>query len=454
MTEAAETEARKYSPACQIQEAGPCKLKIHIEISADRVREEIERKYRELNDSMALPGFRKGHAPRGLLERKFGKALLDDLKHEMVFHAFDEVKEEKKLEPVALPEMDPEKMALEEGKPFAFDLELEVRPTLEIKNYVGLKVKKPAFTVEDREVEAVLRNFQDIKAEFVPVEGEPARENDQVIADFDLVVDGQAIERSENTALHLNPEITFYGVSLPDFHKSLEGRRVGDTVETKVQLPADFPQKPHAGKEALIRAVLKSVKRKKLPEIDAEFAKSFDMDSVDELRAHIRKRIEREKEERAREKMAEDLVQELVRTNDFPMPEGLVAAGAEEALRRLHLNLALKGMPEEEIHKALDHEKETSKEGMRAALKAHFILEHIAQKERIFVLEEQVEERVARLAAQYGKWPHEMKAYLEEQGLLTQLRRTMREDLVREFLLSKAVVEEEKKPEAAPPAGA
>jgi trigger factor len=454
MTEAAETEERKFSPSSQVQEAGPCKLKIHIEISADRVKEEIERKYKELNDSMALPGFRKGHAPRSLMERKFGKALLDDLKHEMVHHAFDEVREEKKLEPVAVPDLDPEKMALEEGKPFAFDLEIEVRPTLDIKDYAGLKVRKPAFTVEEREVEAVLRNFQDIKAEFVPVEGQPAQEHDQVIADFDLIVDGQAIDRSENTALHLNADISFYGVSLPEFHKSIEGRTVGETVETKVQLPADFPEKAHAGKEALIRAALKSVKRKKLPEVDAEFAKSFDMDSVDELRAHVRKRIEREKEERSRERMAEDLVQELIRTNDFPMPEGLVAAGAEEALRRLHLDLAMKGTSEEEIHKALDHEKETSKEGMRAALKAHFILEHIAQKERIFVLEEQVDERVGRLAAQYGKWPHEMRAYLEEQGLLTQLRRTMREDLVREFLLSKAVVEEEKKPEAAPPAGA
>ena len=450
MAEAAETEEKKFSPSSEIQEVGPCRLKVRIEVAADRVKEEIEKKYKELNDSMALPGFRKGHAPRHLMERKFGKAILDDLKQEMIHHTFDEVREEKKLEPVALPEVDPEKLALEEGKPFAYEVEIEVRPSLDVKNYAGIKVKKPAFTVEEREIELVLRKFQEMKGELAPAEDQTARENDQVIADFELAVEGKPVDRSENSALFLNPGITFYGVEMPEFHKSVEGHKVGEALEVKVTLPQDFPDKAAAGKEALIRVALKSVKRKKLPVVDAEFAKSFDMESVDELREHVRRRIAGEKEEETRGQMAEELVRELVRTNDFPMPEGLVAEGAEEALRRLHLDLAMKGVPEEKIKEAVEKEKEASKEGMRTALKAHFILEHVAQKERIYVTEDQVEARVGEMAKQFGKWPHEMKAYLEEQGLLTQLRRSMREELVREFLLSKAVIEEEK-PEAGSP---
>ncbi len=451
MAEAAETEEtqeKKFSPSSEVQEVGPCRLKVRIEVAADRIREEIEKKYKELNENVELPGFRKGRAPRNLMERKFGKALMDDLKHELIHHSFEEVREEKKLDPVALPEVDPEKLALEEGKPFSFEVTFETRPCLDVKNYAGVKVRKPAFAIEEGEVDAVLANFREMKGELVPVEDQTAREHDQVIADFELLIEGKSIDRAENTALYLNPDITFYGVSLPEFHKAMEGRKVGDTVEAKVALPQDFPDKAHVGKEALIKASLKSVKRKRLPEIDADFAKSFDMDSVEELREHVRKRIGREKEEHTRARMAEEVVQELVKANDFPMPEGLVASGAEEALRRLHLNLAMKGVPEEEIGKALEKEKDASQEGMRQVLKAHFILDHIAQKEKIFVTEDQVEERVGRLAAQYGKWPHEMKAYLEEQGLLTQLRRSMREDLARDFLLSKAEIEEERKPEA------
>ena len=168
------------------------------------------------------------------------------------------------------------------------------------------------------------------------------------------------------------------------------------------------------------------------------------MDSVDELKEHVRKRLEREKEGQGRAAMADEIVQELVKANDFAMPEGLVNAGTEEALQRLHLNLAMQGVAEEKVKETLENERNQSRESMAKALKTHFILENIAQKEKVFVTEDQVEERVGQLAAQYGKWPHEMKAYLEQQGLLTQLRRQMREELVREFLLSKAVVEEEK----------
>src|SRR6185295_4396159 len=194
------------------------------------------------------------------------------------------------------------------------------------------------------------------------------------------------------------------------------------------------------------KAAIKGVKQKKLPAIDVDFAKKhFDMDTIDELRADVRKRIEREKEAAGRAAMGEKLVEELVKANDFPMPEGLIASGTDEALRRVHLDLATKGTPDEEVQKVLEKEKNQSRENMAKALKAHFILEHLAQKEKIFVTEDQVEERVGQLAGQYGKWPHEMKAYLEERGLLTQLRRSMREELVKEYLLSKAVIEEEKK---------
>ncbi len=445
MTEPEEAPEKKYGPTCAVQEIGPCKLKLNIEVAAGRIAERIDEKYRELNDATALPGFRKGHAPRNLLERKFGKTLLDDLKFEILNRTFEEVREEKKIEPVGEPEIDPAKYSVEAGKQFAYEITVEVRPVFEVKDYEGVRVVKPAIAVDDREVETVLRGFQESKAELVPSEDAVARENDQVIADFTLLVDGRPADTSENTAVFLTPEITFYGIRLEEFHKAVVGRRVGEAVEHPAKLPDDFFDKKFAGKPAVIRAAIKSVKRKKLPAVDEAFAKSFDMDSLDELRAHVRKRIEREKEGHAREEMADRIVRKLVEANSFPMPEGLVATGIEEAIQRLRLDLTMKGVPEDKIRETVENEKGRSREDMVQALRAHFILENIAQAQKIFVLEDQVEERIAQLAAHYGKWPHEMKAYLEEEGLLGQMRRRMREDLVREYLFSKAVIEEEKK---------
>jgi trigger factor len=449
MAQAAHTheEEKKLEPKSQMQEVGPCRHKLSVEIAADKVKERIEHKYHELAESVELPGFRKGHAPRNILERKFGKALLDDLKFELLSASFEEIKEEKKLEPVGEPDVaEVEKLAVESGKPFAYEVTIEVRPTIELKPYEGLKVARPPMDVEEKDIEAVFKSFLDAKAELVPVEDGGAQENDQMIADFTLVVEGKDIEKGENSALFLNDDISFYGMHLNDFYKSILGKKAGEAVDYPATLPADFEKKDLAGKPAVIRTSVKALKRKKLPELDAEFAKKhFDMDSLDELREDVKKRISREKEARGRAVMGDRLVEELVKLNPFPMPEGLIKSGTEEALQRAQYNLAQKGVPEDKIHELLHKEEGESRESMEKALRSHFILEHLAQKEKIFVVEDAVEERVGQIASQYGKWPHEMRAYMEEHGLLSQLRRNMREDLVKEFLLSKAVIEEEKK---------
>jgi trigger factor len=268
-------EERKLEPKFEVQDVGPCKIKISVEIAADKVKEVVEDKYAELNESVALPGFRKGKAPRNVLERKFGKALLDDVKVELLSASFDEVKEAKKLEPVGEPDVkDADKLAVEEGKPFAYEVTIEVRPTFEVKNYEGIKVLKPAVAVEEKDLEAVLRGILESKAELVPAEDGVAREGDQLIADFSLLVDGQSVDASEDNALFLTEDISFYGVELKEFHKAFAGKKAGDGVEYPVKLPADFAIKNHAGKDAVIKTTIKSLKRKQLPALDADFAKS------------------------------------------------------------------------------------------------------------------------------------------------------------------------------------
>src|SRR5688572_22121052 len=155
-------EERKLEPKVEMSDVGPCKIKLRIEIAAERVHDEIEHKYEELNESVALPGFRKGKAPRAILEKKFGKAMLEDLKFELLNRSFEEAKEEKSLEPVGNPDFtDPEKLAIEVDKPFVYELSIETRPKVEVKAYEGLKITKPKVTADDKDVEAVLKGYQE-----------------------------------------------------------------------------------------------------------------------------------------------------------------------------------------------------------------------------------------------------------------------------------------------------
>ncbi len=440
MSDATEAEEAKLEPKVEAAEVGPCKLKLTIEVAVDKVRARIEEKYKELNDGMALPGFRKGHAPRHILERKFGKQIVDEVKFNLLSKSFEEAKEAKDLEPLGDPDLKVDAIELKEGAPFKYDVTIEVRPQLALKTYAGVSVKRVAAAVTDADLEAQMRELQDSRAEWLPVEGASAAE-DQVIADFELIVDGKAVDKTENNAIVLNADISFYGMALADFHKTLCEKLAGTRAEYSITLPATWADKAAAGKPATIATTIKGIKRRKLPPVDAEFAKSFDMDSVDELKEHWKKRLEREKEKESRHEMADEVVAAILKENEFPLPEGLIKAGTEEATLRARTQLMMRGASEEEAEAAAKKAAEESREAVVRSIRERFVLEHIAQKEKIYVTEDQVEERIQRLASQTGKWPHEMRAYLEEQGLMSQLRRGMREEAVREFLLSKAKVE-------------
>lgn len=444
MAEVAETEQKKFEPTAAIEEIGPCKIKVKVEIKAETVKQRIDEKYKELNDSVALPGFRKGHAPRNLLERKFGKEILDNLKYEMVSGSFEEVKESKKLEPVGEPQIEVEKLAVQEGQAFAYEFTMEIRPTFELKEYAGVKVVKPKVEATEDDVNKVIEGFREARAELVPAEDGVAKAGDQVIGDLDLLADGKSIQKSENQAIFLNESIAFYGAQIPEFAKALEGKKAGDTVEHALPIPPGYPDANHRGKTGTLVAKIKGIKRKKLPEVNAEFCKEFDCDTVEELRDYLKKRILAEKEQDQKEHLADQVVDELVKRHDFAMPEGLVQTAADEALQRARLDLVSRGAKEEEIAKAVEAMKSESREQMAKTLRAHFILEQIAAKEKIFVTEDQIEERVQQLASRQGVWPHEFKQQLEQQNLMPQLRRQMRQEAVREFLLSKAVIEEAK----------
>ena len=433
-------EKKKLEPTAEIAEVGPCKLKIKVEVSAAKVHERVEDEYKKLSQTAELPGFRKGHAPRPILERKFGKALLEDLKFDVLSGSFEEVKEEKHLEPLGEPEIDVEKVELKDNAPFTYEVTIEVKPKIEVKNYTGLKVKKVEAEVTDADVETHLKDLREEHAELVPVE-DAAAEGDQAIGDFELVTDAGVKDKAENVALFLNDKIAFHGVELPEFHKALAGKKAGDTVDYPLMLADDYADKALAGKKAKISAKIKAVKRRRLPELDAAFAKTFDMDSIDELKDDLRKHLKREKEREASSAQVREALDQILKENDFPLPEGLIAASTKEAEERARTELLMRGAAEDQVEDAVSKHQAESRDAMIRHLRERFVLEEIARKEKIFVTEDDVDARLQAMAGQAGRHPHEIRSMLEEREMMSSLRRSMREEKVREFLLSKATIE-------------
>ncbi len=433
-------EQEKLEPKVETQEVGPCKIKVRIEVDAAKVKDRIDHKYQDLNEKMQFPGFRPGKTPRNIIERKYGKSILDDVKFELLSQSFEEAKEANKLEPLGEPEFDPEKIEVKEGAAFGYEFTIEVKPSFDLKNYKGVKVAKQAIAVEETEIDQHLDEIREHKAELVPAE-DGAKEKDAIVADFELVVDGTSHDKTENGQVNLMPNISFYGRELPDFSKSVEGHKAGDVVEYPIDLPADFKHKAIAGKKGVIKTTLKTVKRRKLPEVNAEFAKSFDCDTVQELRDDVKKRLLKAKEREAKEKMGDAIVETLIKENDFKLPEGYVKTQGEALEKRARAELTMHGAAKEKVDEEVSKQLEGSKDRIESAIKEELILDQIASKEKLFVTEEEVEDRLFKMANEMGQPVAEVRAYFEEHGYLAHIRRTMRREKVRELLVEKALVE-------------
>lgn len=428
-------------PKVELQQIGPCKLKVMFEVSVDKVRQVVDDTYAKLNEAVQVPGFRKGRAPRSLLERKFGKEIGDEVKHRLIESSVKEAIDAKKFEPLTEPRLlDEESVQFKADAPFTFSMEVEVRPNIEIKNYTGVKVKKPQVRVTDEDVAKFIDFLREQKAEWEPVD-EAAREGDQVIQDMDLITDGNVVMSEENVALILHDKISLLNVPIPEYYKAIVGHKTGDTVEYAARLPKDVEDPKLADKQVVVRSRIKSVKRKKLPELNEDFARSLDLDSLDELREDVRRKLTQQKEEDARADMYGQILTQLTEENDFPLPEGLVQKWAGDHLQRLAVDMIYRGEPPEAVQAELEKHKDDAQEQAARSLKQHLIIEHIASKEKIFVTEDEVDRRIEQIAARQGRWPTEIRDYLEQNDLLRALRNQMRVEKVLEYLLSKAVLE-------------
>jgi trigger factor len=432
----------QLEPRAEIMEVGPCKYRLKIEVSLEKLHQQLDMKYKTLAESVPIPGFRKGKAPRRLLERKFGKAVLEDLKYELMNKSFEEVKEQNQLKPVGTPEVNTDSIQIKLDQPFVYEVTIEAYPKFDLSGYKGIKVKRPKVQVDEKEVDALLEGMRELKAEYIPQEGISAQKGDQVVLDIELKIEGKLCERSENAALFLNESISFFNIPQPEFYKSLLGKKANEQAQFCFTLPGDLPEKGLSGKEVAVSSYLKAVKRKVLPELTDEWARSMGMESLVHLRENLFKQMLQEGQREADERVKDQIVGRLLEMADFAMPEGLVQSGAEEFIKRLRLELLQKGLSEEEIEKELERSSTSSRDLTIRGLKTFFILDHIAEKEKIYVTEEEVEECISQVAAKAGKWPHEFREYLETHELIPQLRRRMREAKVKEQLLQWAVIEE------------
>ena len=406
-----------------------CERELSIEVPADVVKSEtagIVERYQKL---ARVPGFRKGKVPATIVRQRFAKEIKDDVIEALVPRYFREEAAKQNLAPVSQPRVTD--LHMEPGTALRFTASFEVLPEFKVAPYDDIRVTTLDTNVTDEEVETALNNLRERQATYSAVEEErPLTDGDFAVVSFkgtpkEGEPDAKPVEVDE-VMVEIGGENT-----VPEFTANLRGAKPGEQRTFEVKYADDFSDKRLAGKTLTYEVMVKAIKTRSVPELNDGFAKelSADLNTVDELRNRLRENMKAEKEQEAQHQGKDKLMEELVKRNDFPVPEAMVNDQIDLRLERGLRGLAAQGMRTEDM-KRLDFPR--LRAGQREAalreVKASLILEQIAEEEKIEVSDEEFDRELQAFATQSKQTVEQVRARLTENGGLDRMRHRLRNE--------------------------
>ena len=425
-----------------IEDVGPCKKQIKITVPQSEVQAKIDENYEKLSESAVVAGFRRGHVPKRLIERRYGEDVIEEVKETILNDAAQRALTDNDLKALGTPSFDNVEFAPD--KDCVFEITIEVEPEFELPEYKGLKLTKPSAEITDEELESGLDHLRRQQATLqVQPETAKVQQDDFITADWELRTDEEQVASEKEDELAVRGK-RFGGVELEqDLAEALKDATSGDEHEIKGRILDEYPIEKWRGKDCIVQLTVKEIRRPELPALDEEFAESLDFDSVDELKESVRGHLAQEKERSVNLALERQMFDQLIEAAPFDLPEGVLKAQARNIMLRQQYRLRMRGMPEEEMEKHLEELRDASEEAAERNLKIFFILNRIADKEKLFVTENEVENHIAAMANAYHTTVPAMRRRIEQEGSLNELRAGMRENKVINLLMESAEITEE-----------
>ena len=409
-----------------------------VEIPSDVVDQERNKLVQQYAKLARVPGFRKGKVPPGVIRTRFSQDINEEIVRNLIPKYFREETGKQNLAPISQPQVTD--LHLHDGEPLKFTAEFEVLPEIPTEGYQNVKVEHSEASVTDEEVEETVNSLREQRATYEPIEDRAAQEGDYVQISFA----GRDKSDAEAKPVEVPSVMVELGGknTVAEFTEQLRGTKPGDEKTFDVTYPDDYGDQRLAGKAVEYQVTVKELKSKVLPEVNEEFIKELgqeDLKTADELRAKIREGMEHEKKHRAEHEGKDKLVDELVKLNEFPVPNAMVENQIEIRLERGLRALAQQGMRTEDMRK-MDFAR--LREGQRDAatreVKASLLLEKIADAEKIEVSDDEIEREVASLARQSQQTPEAVRTRLTQDGSLDRIRTRIRNEKTLDVLYSRS----------------
>jgi trigger factor len=436
------------------EEAPSAKQKLHLDVKVEKrsacqrhitviiPREDVDRyfdhAFSELMPTASVPGFRPGRAPRKLIEHRYRKEVQDQVKGELIMDSLAQVTEDNKLAAISEPDLDLAAVELPEEGPLIFEFEIEVRPEFELPNWKGLTIERPMRDFTDADVDRQLRRILENRGRLVPFEG-PAEPGDYISTALTFKHDGEVLSHSDEEVIRIRPVLTFRDGRIENFDELIKGVKAGDTLEMEAMIAEDAPNEALRGKTVTAVFDVHEVKKLEVPELSASLLEDLGgFQTEQELRDEIRRQLERQLSYYQQRRAREQVLRLLTVAADWELPPELLRRQSHRELQRAVLELRSAGFSEDQIRAHQNELLQNSRAATARALKEHFILERIAEEEKIEDLPEDYDREIALIAAQSGESVRRVRARLEKQGLMDTLRNQIIERKAIDLILSHA----------------
>lgn len=447
----------------QQEEAGVLRKKLTVTVPRAALQEELDRQYKEVLTEALIPGFRRGRAPRRLVEKRFGQEIGAQVQTKVMSNAYlaaiDKVSLNVLGDPLVwIPRRD-KKSAADAGEElvdmptaiehlkvpddgdYSFKCEVEVKPDFELPALEGIPIEKPELSITDPDVDKQIDRMRSLRGQWAPVFEGGVELNDMVVVDLRVTAGDEEVAAAQNVQLAARGQV-IEGVAFEDFGERVKGAKPGDKRTLEGTLPDDHARESLRGKKATFEITIQDIKRLKLPELDKEFLEAQGFDSLDEYRSHVRSRLEQMLDQEVKRGLRNHMRKYLLDNTKLELPEGLSNRQTERAILRTVVDLSRRGVPEAEITKHADELRTGAREQAVRELKLYFIVEAIAEKLDIKVTEEEINAQIMEMARTYNRRFDRVRDELARNNGIESLYLEIRDEKCIDKLLESAKITE------------
>ncbi len=400
----------------QVENLEKSMAKLTIEVPAEELETAIDTAYKKSKNKIAMPGFRKGKAPRKMIEKMYGASIFyEDAANIIIPDAYEDAAKESGLEIVSQPEIDVEQ--IEKGQPFIFTATVAVKPEVTLGDYKGIEVEKKEAEVSDEEVDAEINRVRESNSRMLTIDDRAAQDGDTVVIDFDGYVDGEQFDggKSENYSIVIGSH-TF----IDNFEEQLVGRNIGDEFDVNVTFPEQYHAEELRGKAALFKVKLNGIKVKELPEVDDEFAQDVsDFDTLDEYKADLKNKLIENKKAAIKRELEDKVIGQIIDNAQMEIPEPMVEAQTRQMTQEFGQNLRAQGLSLEQYMQLTGYTPQQLIDELKPqALKriqSRLVLEAVVAAEGIEASDEEYDKEIETIATMYNTEADKLKEQFSDE---------------------------------------